>query len=130
LREFIAILVGIVVGLVWLAIWGFALRLFGIPVSRRGLENDARKQARRERIRRMGKLRYVLIFGVFGPGLAFGLALTTADVLDHTSHGWVFAVVKLVFLSVLFGWQVGARTWSEGFCDPVPFPPDFSRQLK
>jgi hypothetical protein len=78
----------------------------------------------------MGKLRYVLIFGVFGPGLAFGLAFTIADVLDHTSHGWVFAVAKLVLLSALFGWQHGARTWSETFRDPIPFPPDFSRQLK
>lgn len=72
-------------------------------------------------MKQMGKLRYILIFGVLGSGIAFGLGLTTADFLDHLWHGWGFGIAKLVFVSVLFGWFNGARTWSEGF--PVPFPP-------
>ena len=127
MREFVPILVGFGVALVWLAIWAFALHVFGIPIFRRTLEKDASRQGRRERIKRMGKLRYVLIFGVFGPGLALGLAITTADLLDHKSHGWVFAFAKLVLFTALFGWVHGARTWSEAFRDPVPFPPDFTR---
>ena len=127
MREFVPIFFGVAVALLCLAIWAFGLHVFGIGVFRRTLEKDASRQGRRERLKRMGKLRYVLIFGVFGPGLAFGLAITTADLLDHKSHGWVFAVAKLVLLSALFGWLHGARTWSEVFRDPVPFPPDFTR---
>jgi len=63
----------------------------------------------------MGKLRYILIFGVLGFGLAFGLGITAAGLLDHPSHGLVFNISKLVLSSVLFGWFQGARTWSEAF---------------
>jgi len=73
----------------------------------------------------MGKLRYILIFGVLGFGLAFGLGITAAGLLDHPSHGLVFNISKLVLSSVLFGWFQGARTWSEAFRDPVPFPPNY-----
>ena len=73
----------------------------------------------------MGKLRYILIFGVLGFGVALGLAITTGDLLAQESHGWVAAVGKLVLLSVLVGWFQGAWTWSENFRDPVPFPPNY-----
>ena len=73
----------------------------------------------------MGKLRYILMFGVFGFGLALGLGITTADLLAQESHRWVAVVGKLVLLSVLAGWFQGARTWSESFRDPVPFPPNY-----
>jgi hypothetical protein len=96
------------------------LRLFGIAAFSRQAVDRA---SRRERIKQMGQWRYVLIFGVLGPGLAFGLALITADLLDQLSHGWVFAIAKLVFLSVFFGCCQGARTWREEF--PVPFPPNY-----
>ena len=70
----------------------------------------------------MGKLRYILIFGVLGFGLAFGLGIATAGLLEH---GLVFNIAKLVLSSVLFCWFQGARTWSEAFRDPVPFPPNY-----
>ena len=122
MRWFVSIILGIAVGLAWMAIWSYSLRLFGIAAFSR---QAADRASRRERIKQMGKLRYVLIFGVLGSGLAFGLALITADLLDQLSHGWVFAIVKVVFLSVFFGCWQGARTWSEHFRDPVPFPPNY-----
>jgi hypothetical protein len=73
----------------------------------------------------MGKLRYILMFGVLGFGLALGLAITTVDLLAQESHGWIAVVEKFVLLSVLGGWFLGAWTWSENFRDPVPFPPNY-----
>jgi MFS family permease len=120
-RGLLSIIVGIAVGLFWLALWAYSLRLFGIEALRRQAKD---RTVMRERMKRMGKFRYILIFGVLGAGLAFGLALTTADLLEHLSHGWVLTIAKLVFLSVLFGWFQGARNWN-GFKDPVSFPPNY-----
>jgi len=73
----------------------------------------------------MGKLRYILVFGVFGFGLAGGLGITVADLLSLDFRGWTSALGKLAMFAVLLGWFQGARTWSEAFRDPVPFPPDY-----
>ncbi len=73
----------------------------------------------------MGKLRYILIFGVLGFGVAIGLAITTADLLAQESHGWIAVVEKFVVISVLVGFFQGAWTWSDNFRDPVPFPPNY-----
>ena len=123
MRWFVTIIAGVAVAFVWLTFWAFVLRAFGIPVFRRTPEE---RDSRRERLKRMGKFRYVLIFGVLGPGVGFGLALITAELLDHNSHGWAYAATKLAALSVLFGWFHGARTWNEAFRDPVPFPPKYA----
>lgn len=72
MRWFVSIILGIAVGLAWLAIWSYLLRLFGIAAFSRQAVDRA---SRRERLKQMGHRRYVLIFGVLGPGLAFGLAL-------------------------------------------------------
>jgi hypothetical protein len=121
-RWFVSIIAGIAVGLAWLAIWAYVLHAFGIALFQRKAEDRA---SRRERIRQMGKVRYILMFGVLGSGLAFGLALVTGDFLWHDSLGWTSEIVKLVFLTLLFGWFQGARAWSETFRDPVPFPPNY-----
>lgn len=122
MQWFISIAAGIAVAFAWLAIWALSLHAFGISAFARQVEDRA---SRRERIKRMGKLRYILIFGVLGSGLGFGLALVTADFLRHDSFGWISEIVKLAFLTVFFGWFLGARTWSETFRDPVPFPPNY-----
>ena len=126
MQWLISIVAGIAVGVAWLAIWALSLRSFGIAVFSRWAEDRIR---RRERIKQMGKLWYILIFGVAGSGLTVGLAIAAADFLGHISHGWVSEIGKLVFLSVIVGWFQGARTWSEAFRDPVPFPPNYP-QLK
>src|ERR1700690_992943 len=100
----------------------FALHVFGIAVFRRKLDDRA---SRRERMKQMGRLRYILMFGVLGFGLAFGLAMSTSDLLGHDSDGWISTIVKLLLVSVFFGWFMGARVWSEVFPDPVPFPPSY-----
>ena len=120
MQWLISIVAGIAVGLAWLAIWALSLRAFGIAAFSPQAEDRVR---RRERIKQMGKLWYILIFGVVGYGLAFGLAITAAGFLDHDSHGLGFSIGKLVFSSVLFGCFHGVMTWSESFRDPVPFPP-------
>ncbi len=121
MQWFISIVAGIAVGLAWLALWNaIMLHAFGIAVLRRQAEDRA---SRRECMKQLGKLRYILMFGVLGSGLALGLSLATADLLDHLWHGWVLGIAKLVFFSVFFGWFNGARAWTESF--PVPFPPSY-----
>jgi hypothetical protein len=118
-------IVGVAVALAWTAIWAYCLHLFGIAFSAVFTRRPEDRASRRERIKEMGKLRYILIFGVLGSGLALGLGITTADLLAHESHSWGAVVWKLVLLSVLGGWFQGAWTWSENFRDPVPFPPNY-----
>ncbi len=117
------ILCGVAVGLVWLAIWAITLRAFGILVLSRIPEE---RSHRRERFLRTGKLRYILIFGVFGGGLALGLGITTAGFIGHSSGGWVGAIAKIVLMSLLGGWLNGARSWNDAVRYPVPFPPDYA----
>ena len=121
MHWFVPIIAGIAVGLAWLAIWAYSLHAFGIAVFPRKAEDRA---TRRERIRKMGKLRYILVFGMLGFGLAFGLGITTADFLQPDSFNWAYELPKLVFLSVVFGLFHGVRNWGE-FRDPVPFPPNY-----
>jgi hypothetical protein len=121
-QWFISIVVGVAIVFAWCALWAFSLRALGIPVFSRLAEDRIR---RRERIKRMGKLRYILIFGVLGSGIPLGLALTAADFIGHISHGWVGEFGKFVFLSAIVGWIQGARSWSETFRVPVPFPPNY-----
>jgi hypothetical protein len=105
-----------------MAIWAFLLHLLGIGVFIRRPEDRA---SRRERIKKMGKLRYILLFGVFGYGLALAVGITSAGLLAGETHGWVFAVGKLLLLAVIAGWFQGAWTWKQTFRDPVPFPPNY-----
>jgi hypothetical protein len=124
-QWFIDIVGAIAIALAWMAIWAYCLHLFGIAFSAIFMRQPEDRAHRRERIKRMGKLRYILIFGVLGFGVAMGLAITTSDLLAQQSHGWIAVVEKFVLLSVLVGWLQGAWTWSENFRDPVPFPPNY-----
>jgi len=120
-KDIGSIVVGIAVGLAWLVLWGYFLGALGFPLLRRKGEDQ---NCRRERLKRMGKTRYVLLFGVLGSGLAFGLAMTVADYAWRDPLQWFYELSKLVFLSVVFGLFQGLRNWSE-FRDPVPFPPEY-----
>jgi hypothetical protein len=124
-REFVFIIIAIAVALAWMGIWAYCLHLFGFAFLAVFSRKPEDRASRRERIKQMGKLRYILMFGVLGFGLALGLGITTADLLAQESHGWVAVVGKLVLLSVLGGWFQGARIWNEAFRDPVPFPPNY-----
>ena len=67
--------VGIAVAIAWMATWTIIFRALGIPVFKRGPQERA---SRKERILQMGKLRYILVFGVLGYGFAFGLGVAIA----------------------------------------------------
>lgn len=122
MRAFVPIVVGVAVAFAWLTVWVFTLRAFGVRVFAAKLEDRA---SRRERLRQIGKLRYVVIFGLLGTGVAFGLAIITAELLAYDSHSWVSEGVLLLLVSVLLGWYNGARSWREAFRDPAPFPPSY-----
>ena len=123
-RSLVSIVAGIAVAVAWMGIWAALLHGFGISGFAFGQGREERA-SRRERIKKMGKLRYVLVFGVLGFGLAFGFAMTVLDSLELHSRGWLSELAKLALISILLGWFQGARTWSEAFRDPIPFPPDY-----
>lgn len=88
MRDFILPLAaGVAVAFAWLVLWAVSLHAFGIPVLKR---NPEEREARKERLRAMGKWRYVLIFGVLGSGLGFGLGIVVANMIG-TPHfrGWI-----------------------------------------
>jgi hypothetical protein len=117
MREVLLVMFGITVALVWTAIWTGLLHVLAIaPVSRK-VEDQT---SARERLNRLGKLNYVVIFGVLGPGLAFGLAMIT---IYHRHTGWLSELIKLVLFAVGFGLIQGPWRWHRAFRDPVPFPP-------
>jgi hypothetical protein len=124
MREFaIEITVVLAVVLGWLVLWSIALRAFDVPLP---LTPEGRA-SRRERILRMGKVRYILVFGMLGPGLAMGLGMTVSGLLGH-SLDWVGAAIRILLWTVLFGWWQGARVWNLSFRGEIAFPPRFPPQ--
>jgi hypothetical protein len=79
LKFVVSIAVGVAVYIAWIALWVLARRAFGIPVLKRTSEEPGA----RRRILQMGKLRYILIFGVLGNGFALGLAIAVATMTAH-----------------------------------------------
>lgn len=120
MREVVFVIVGIAVALIWAATWTGLLHVFGVaPVG--GKVEDA--ASRRERLKQLGKLKYLVIFGVLGPGVAFGLVMITIDLASHRSTGWLSELIKLVLFAVVFGLIQGPWRWHQAFRDPVTFPP-------
>jgi len=120
MREVVLVMFGIAVALVWTAIWTGLFHVLGVaPISRK-VEDQA---STRERLKRLGKLKYIVIFGVLGPGVAFGLGMITIDLAGHRSTGWLSELIKLVLFAVFFGLIQGPWRWHRAFRDPVPFPP-------
>lgn len=71
MRELIIpIVVGVAVAFAWMAVWALALRAFGVPLLMRTPEE---RNASKQHIFQIGKLRYILIFGVLGSGFGYGL---------------------------------------------------------
>src|SRR4030095_3805524 len=115
MQEFV---LGIAVGLAWLALWTISLRAFGTPALERSPEKRA---ARKERVLAMGKLRYVLIFGMLGYGLSSGLSIVVASGTLHSS-AWR-ATTQLLTWTIGFGSLRGVAMWNESYRGKVPFPP-------
>ena len=123
-RDIGAIVAGIALGLAWLALWNYLLRALSMPLLSRKGEDRA---VRQEHLKRMGKLKCILLYGVLGFGFAFGLAMTVADYIGSDSFHWIFELLKLVFLAVAFGLFQGMQTWDD-VRGPVPFPPNYPPQ--
>jgi hypothetical protein len=119
-RSLAPIIAGVAVGLAWLTLWVFLLRAFGL--DQKGEDSASRQK----RLKQLGKGRYIALFGLLGPGLAFGLAMTTADVVRRGSSSWSYELLRLVFLSFFFGVFQGWWNWRRFFRDTVPFPPDYA----
>ena len=122
MHEVFFVIVGIAVGVVWAASWTALLHVLGVAPVIGKVEDLA---STRERLKRVGKLKSILIFGVLGPGLMFGLAMITIDLVSHRSAGWLSELVKLAFYALFFGVFQGSWRWHRVFRDPVPFPPDY-----
>lgn len=124
IKFFIWCVIGLAVTIGWLAIWIAAIRLLGIRTFRRRWTPEARA-ARRERIVRMGKARYIFVFGMLGYGLAMGLGTTTVFALAGVAGSWLRAAFNLVFWIVVGGWWHGIISWNNSFRGETPFPPPF-----
>ena len=127
MRDFILpVAAGVAVALAWLALWGISLYALGYPSLKRG---PAERAARKERILAMGKLRYVLIFGVLGSGLGFGLAIVVANMIGAPHfRGWIRVGTQFVLSMVFFGLWNGIARWNQSFRGEVPFPPHYPPQ--
>jgi hypothetical protein len=123
-QFFIRLALALFANLAWLAIWGAVLRAFGIFVLQKSPEQ---RTAARERILRLGKLRYILIFGILGYGFAFALALDVAEMAREFT-GWVSAIIMLIVFALPLGSWMGVRMWNESYRGEVPFPPHFPPQ--
>ena len=127
MRDFILpVVAGVAVALAWLGLWAISLHAFAIPVLKRSPEE---RSARKERLLAMGKWRYVLIFGVLGSGLGFGLATVVASMIG-TQHfrGWIHGATQLVLSMVFFGLWSGVTNWNQSLRGEVPFPPHYPPQ--
>lgn len=127
MRDFIlSVMAGIAVAFAWLLLWTIVLRAFGIPALKRSPEVRA---ARKERILAMGKWLYVLIFGVLGSGVGFGLGIVVANIIATPQFsGWTRAASQLVLSMLFFGLWSGITTWNQSFRGEVPFPPQYPPQ--
>jgi hypothetical protein len=115
LKFALAIAVGVAVAFAWMGAWTLGLRAFGLTLP------DERSD-RKQHIVRMGKLRYLCIFGVLGGGFAFGLAVAAAMMIGN-SASWGEATTVFLALSLLGGLFNGVRSWNQLFREEVPFPP-------
>jgi len=69
MRELGVVVAGIAIAFAWLTIWAGFLHIFDLSPFRRKMTD---RDVRRERLKALGKLRYILMFGVLGPDLRSG----------------------------------------------------------
>jgi len=122
-RELIIpIVVGVAIAFAWMAVWALALRAVGVPVLMRTPEE---RNARKQRILQMGKLRYILIFGVLGSGFGYGLGISIALMVSRGRYSWGYAATMFGAISVVAGLMNGIRSWNQLFHVETPFPPHY-----
>jgi hypothetical protein len=119
----IPVTLGVAVAFAWIAAWTCASCALGVPVLMRNPEERA---ARRQHILQMGKLRYIVVFGLLGNGFGMGLGIGAALMMSHhltSTHSlnWGEGAVIFGAVALVSGCLYGLRTWRE--LVPVPFPP-------
>jgi hypothetical protein len=124
MREIGLVFAGVAVGLAWIVIWAALLHVLGISSLREQTEDIA---AKRERLRRIGMAKYIVVFGVLWAGVGFAAMNVTIDIVRHERQlGWALEFTKFLVLAVLFGSFLGYRNWRRAFLDPAPYPPKYS----
>ena len=123
MRELIIpIVVGVAIAFAWMAVWALALRAVGVPVLMRTPEE---RNARKQWVLQMGKLRYILIFGVLGRGFGYGLGISIALMVSRGHYNWGYAATMFGTISVVVGLMNGIRAWNQLFRVETPFPPRY-----
>lgn len=118
--------IGVAICFAWLGIWALMLRAFGVPIW---TSRPEEREAYRQRIIRLGRLRYVLVFGIFGIGFGLGFAIATSivffDPSPHAAPDWMRFVGLFVVVALTAGLIQGTRNWNENFREAASFPPRF-----
>jgi hypothetical protein len=96
----IPIVVGVAIAFAWMALWAQALRAFGVSVLMRTPEE---RNARKQRILQMGKLRYILIFGVLGGGVGYGLGISVALMVSRGRYDWGYGATMFGCMALVTG---------------------------
>ncbi|HZS98627.1 MAG TPA: hypothetical protein VFA40_17710 [Terriglobales bacterium] len=110
--------------LAWITIWAALLHVLGLA---RFLGPTEDLVLKRERLKRIGQAKYILMFGVMGAGVLFAGMMVTIDLLWRSrSLQWEVEVFKFVLLAMLYGSFMGYRNWQRTFDDPTPYPPNYS----
>ena len=123
MRELvIPIGIGVAIAFAWMAAWALALRGFGVLVLMRTPEE---RNARKQRILQMGKLRYILLFGVLGSGFGYGLGISIALIVSRGRYDWGYGATTFGAISVAVGLMNGIRAWNQLFRVETPFPPHY-----
>jgi len=121
-RLIVSIAAGVAVSLAWSALCLIAIRACGIPVLIRTSEQRAPKK---QHMIQMGRLRYVLIFGVIGNGIPYGLGIATAIMMDRYFANCGEGAIIFGVVSLLYGIFNGVKGWNAVFRTEVPFPPAY-----
>ena len=111
---FLLPLIGVVV---WLALWVFALRLFGLRLFTYywGMSTESMAPWRR-----IGRWRYVFIYGIVMSGAALLVPNLIFDYQDGTLGLYHLHLARFIFrlaLYFIFGLGVGLSSWKR-ICDP------------
>jgi hypothetical protein len=126
MREAGLVLAIVGAGLAWTAIWVALLHVLRLARFLGPIEGLALKQ---ERLRRIGKTKYILTFGVMGAGVWYAGMMVIIDLIWRSRPlQWEVEISKFAFLAILFGCFMGYRNWGRTFDEPTPYSPNYSAE--
>jgi hypothetical protein len=122
LASLTSIGLGLLVGFAWLLVWGIVLRA---PIIVWLVRSPEERALRKQRFTRMGRLRFILLVGILGTGLAFALSMTVSGIMYGGTLSWRWMNAKVVFMSLSFGIFQGSISWDSHFQKEIAFPPHY-----